>query len=123
MVILGFRAGGTQRLVRLVGLAKAKELIYTARICSPAEAEKIGLLNYAVADTSSMDKALELSREIAARGPIAIRQAKVALDCGSQVELDSALTIEQLCYAPVLNTQDRLEGLQAFREKRSPQYK
>ncbi|KAJ1968785.1 hypothetical protein IWQ62_001030 [Dispira parvispora] len=116
-------AGGTQRLPRLIGLSKAKELIYTAHICHADEAERIGLLNYAAPQESSYDKALELGRRIIPKGPIAIKMAKQALDQGVQLDLNSALTVEQLCYAQVIPTEDRLEGLRAFREKRTPVYK
>ncbi|RKP40038.1 enoyl-CoA hydratase [Dimargaris cristalligena] len=116
-------AGGTQRLSRLIGLAKAKELIYTAQICNATQAQSIGILNHAVPEESSYEKALEISRNIIPRGPVAIRMAKQALDCGVQLDLTSGLTVEQLCYAQVLPTTDRIEGLTAFREKRTPIYK
>ena len=67
--------------------------------------------------------ALELAREINPQGPIALRMAKQAINSGSEVDLGTALAIEQLCYAQVIPTKDRLEGLQAFKEKRKPVYK
>ncbi|TPX39386.1 hypothetical protein SeLEV6574_g07254 [Synchytrium endobioticum] len=114
-------AGGSQRLPRLIGIAKAKELIYTCKTLDNVEALALGIVNHAVA-TSAYDKALEIAREILPHGPIAVRMAKVAIDRGSQVDLATGLAIEEACYAQVLPTEDRLEGLKAFREKRTPVY-
>eukprot|EP01104_Vermistella_antarctica_P009750 TRINITY_DN2532_c0_g1_i1.p1 TRINITY_DN2532_c0_g1~~TRINITY_DN2532_c0_g1_i1.p1 ORF type:complete len:321 (-),score=39.01 TRINITY_DN2532_c0_g1_i1:46-951(-) len=117
-------AGGTQRLPRLIGIARAKELIYTGKRLNGAEAFKIGLVNDNDTDTDSMPKALELARSIShGKGPVALRMAKLAIDNGMQTDLATAMAIEQQCYAQVIPTQDRLEGLAAFREKRSPVYK
>jgi len=113
-------AGGTQRLPRIIGVARAKELIMTAKVLSGEEAERIGLVNHVVEEP--FKKAMELARAIVKNGPIAIRLAKIAIDAGSQVELASALAIEQQCYAQVVPTKDRLEGLKAFAEKREPIY-
>ncbi|KND04522.1 uncharacterized protein SPPG_00251 [Spizellomyces punctatus DAOM BR117] len=115
-------AGGTQRLPRLIGIPKAKELIFTARTLNSEEAEKIGLVNHATAG-SAYNKALELARQILDKGPVAIKMAKLAIDKGSQVDISSGLAFEQTCYAQVIPTEDRLEGLAAFREKRDPIYK
>ncbi|KAI6192667.1 hypothetical protein M3Y94_01324400 [Aphelenchoides besseyi] len=114
-------AGGTQRLSRLVGPALAKELIFTAKVLSGTEAKSIGLVNHVVEDPNK--KAKEIARDILKTGPISIRVAKIAIDQGSEVDLNSGLTIEQQCYAQVINTKDRIEGLQAFAEKRAPQFK
>ena len=119
-------AGGTQRLSRLIGVARAKELIYTARRIDAATAAKYGLVQHIVneSDESALDKALELAWEIAKNGPVAIQAAKWAMDRGLEAEnMDAALEIEKQAYAKVLPTQDRLEGLTAFKEKRPPEYK
>ncbi|CAJ0587905.1 unnamed protein product, partial [Mesorhabditis spiculigera] len=120
-------AGGTQRLTRIVGVAKAKELIFTAKIIGATEAAEIGLVNAAVAKGSdgqgAYAKALEMAREILPRGPIAVKVAKIAVDTGSQLDLQSGLLLEQQCYAQVIPTRDRIEGLAAFAEKRKPHYK
>lgn len=120
-------AGGTQRLPRIVGPAMAKELIFTGRVIDGAEAFKLGLVNRVVAQNQEGDaaygKALELAKEILPQGPIALRMAKTAIDRGIEVDLDTGLTIEEFCYAQVIPTKDRLEGLMAFKEKRSPRYK
>ncbi|KAF9542255.1 hypothetical protein EC957_002207 [Mortierella hygrophila] len=116
-------AGGTQRLPRLIGIPKAKELIYSSKILNSAAAKDIGILNHAVTEESGYNKALEVAREILPMGPIAIRMAKQAIDKGTQFEIDSGLEYEQACYAQIMPTEDRLEGLASFREKRKPVYK
>lgn len=116
-------AGGTQRLPRLIGKGRAKELILTARRIDANEAEVIGLVEYNVHYSGLMDKALELARQIAKNGPIAVRQAKLAIDKGFDVDLNTGLAIEQNAYEITIPTKDRLEGLQAFKEKRPPIYK
>ncbi|KAL9960723.1 hypothetical protein ACROYT_G034213 [Oculina patagonica] len=119
-------AGGTQRLPRLVGVSKAKEMIFTGRMISGSEAAEIGLADYAVEQNEDGDaayqKALTLAEEILPRGPVAVRMAKLAINKGFQVDLNSAMSFEEGCYAQVIPTKDRLEGLRAFKEKRTPQY-
>lgn len=116
-------AGGTQRLPRLVGIAKAKELIYTARRIDAQTAHSIGLVNEVVDATELMVRTNEVAAEIAANGPVAVRQAKLAIDRGADVDLATGLQIESLAYEVVIPTEDRMEGLAAFAEKRKPQYK
>ncbi|KAF8948881.1 hypothetical protein BGZ47_001609 [Haplosporangium gracile] len=116
-------AGGTQRLPRLIGIPKAKELIYSSKILNSAAAKDIGILNHAVTEESGYNKALEVAREILPMGPLAIRMAKSAIDKGTQFEIDSGLEYEQACYAQIMPSEDRLEGLASFREKRKPVYK
>ncbi|HEU4962529.1 MAG TPA: enoyl-CoA hydratase [Bacilli bacterium] len=116
-------AGGTQRLPRLIGVAKAKELILTARRIDAAEAERIGLVNHVVAFDDLLAKSYEIAREITKNGPLAIRQAKLAINKGVEVDLATGLSIEQNAYEVIMPSQDRLEGLQAFKEKRPPVYK
>ncbi len=114
-------AGGTQRLPRLVGRAKAKELIFTARRLGAREA-----LDYGIADRvteGALAGALALAREILPHGPVALRAAKEAIDRGLDADRDRGLAIEGECYARVIPTRDRLEGLAAFREKRPPVYR
>lgn len=116
-------AGGTQRLPRLIGVAKAKELILTARRIDATEAERIGLVNYVVAQEELLEKAYSLAREITNNGPLAVRQAKLAINKGTEVDLATGLAIEQNAYEVIIPSQDRLEGLRAFKEKRPPVYK
>ncbi len=116
-------AGGTQRLPRLIGLGKAKELIFTAKRLSAEEAEAIGLLEYVVPRIQLFDKAMELAANIAKNAPLALIQAKTAINKGLEVDLATGLKIEELAYNALIPTEDRLEGLRAFAEKRTPQYK
>lgn len=116
-------AGGTQRLPRIVGKARAKELVFTARRIDAAEALAIGLATHVVPHLSLLDEARALARAIAKNGPVALRAAKRAIDRGMEMDLDNALVFESTCYELVIPTEDRLEGLAAFREKRPPVYK
>jgi len=120
-------AGGTQRLPRLVGPAIAKELIYTAKIMDGTEAAQLGVVNRSVPQNeegnAAAQAALELAKKIIPNGPIGVKMAKAAINKGLEVPLESGLAFEQACYAQVIPTKDRLEGLAAFREKRTPEYK
>lgn len=115
-------AGGTQRLPRLIGIGKAKELIYTARRLSAIEAQKYGIVEYVVTKEALYDQALALAQEMAKNAPMSLRQAKVAINQGLEVDLLTGLKIEELAYDGLLHTEDRVEGLRAFQEKRMPQY-
>ncbi|MDQ0201462.1 enoyl-CoA hydratase [Neobacillus ginsengisoli] len=116
-------AGGTQRLPRLVGKGRAKELIFTARRIDAEEAKEIGLVEYVESPESLLEKAIEIAGQIVRNAPIAVRQAKFAIEKGFDVDLTTGLAIEQNAYEVTIPTKDRLEGLQAFKEKRSPAYK
>ena len=120
-------AGGTQRLPRLIGIPKAKELIFTAKKLTAEEANQYGLLTRYVTsftDTKTLfQSTLDFASEIIVNGPIAVRAAKEAIDKGIEVDLQSGLAIEALSYAQVIPTSDRIEGLTAFKEKRKPIYK
>ncbi|XP_051794918.1 methylglutaconyl-CoA hydratase, mitochondrial [Acanthochromis polyacanthus] len=119
--------GGTQRLPRAIGMSLAKELIFAARVVDGTEACRLGLVSHSVEQNNSADaaylRALELAREINPQGPIAVRMAKLAINQGIEVDLSTGLAIEEACYAQVIPTKDRLEGLAAFKEKRRPHYK
>jgi enoyl-CoA hydratase/carnithine racemase len=115
-------AGGTQRLPRLVGKARAKDLILTGRKVGAEEAERIGLVNRVVPPEGLRAAALALAGAIAANGPVAVRAAKEAVDRGCELPLARGLEHEARCYERVLGTQDRLEALAAFAEKRAPRY-
>lgn len=115
-------AGGTQRLPRIIGRARAKELIYTGRRIDGEQAEAIGLVNHCVQAGNAYQKAVDIAQEITKQGPLAVRLAKVAIDRGSEVDTASGMIIEEACYAQVLKSKDRLEGLAAFAEKREPGY-
>ncbi|VEN72881.1 putative enoyl-CoA hydratase/isomerase YngF [Candidatus Desulfarcum epimagneticum] len=116
-------AGGTQRLPRLVGRGKAKELIFTGRRVGAGEALEIGLVNRICEPESLLDEAREMAAMICETGPIAIEQAKYAINYGLETDITTGLAIESNAYWTVIPTEDRLEGLAAFREKRKPVYK
>jgi enoyl-CoA hydratase/carnithine racemase len=115
-------AGGTQRLPRLVGRARAKDLILTGRRIDVVEAERIGLVDRIAPAGQLRETALALARQIADNGPVAVRAAKAAIDEGCDLPIAQGLEVEARCYERVLPTQDRLEALAAFAEKRKPRY-
>lgn len=116
-------AGGTQRLPRLVGKGIAKELILTARRVKADEALGLGLVNRVVPAQQVLDASLALAEQIAANAPIALAQAKAAIDYGMEADLATGLAIESNAYQVLIPTKDRLEGLEAFKEKRKPNYR
>ncbi|MFP3981853.1 MAG: enoyl-CoA hydratase-related protein [Desulfobacterales bacterium] len=115
--------GGTQRLPRLVGRGKAKELIFTGSRVNGKQALEIGLVNRVCEPEKLMDEAMNLAETICEAGPIAIEQAKYAIDAGMETDLHTGLAIESNAYWITIPTEDRTEGLTAFREKRKPVYK
>lgn len=116
-------AGGTQRLPRLVGKGKAKELIFTGRRIGAEEALNIGLVNKICDQKALMNEATAMAEMICEAGPVAIEQAKYAINYGLETDLHTGLSIESNAYWVTIPTEDRLEGLAAFREKRKPVYK
>jgi len=116
-------AGGTQRLPRLVGKGKGKELIFTGRRIGAEEALEIGLVNKVCEPGKLLDECLEMAAMICEAGPVAIEQAKYAINYGLETDLHTGLAIESNAYWVCIPTEDRLEGLNAFREKRKPVYK
>ncbi len=116
-------AGGTQRLPRLVGKGKAKELIFTGRRIDAAEALDIGLVNHIYPLDQLMQEGRKLAALIGEGGPIAVQQAKKAINLGLETNLSEGLKIETDAYWVCVPTEDRLEGLAAFKEKRKPVYK
>jgi enoyl-CoA hydratase/carnithine racemase len=116
-------AGGTQRLPRLIGRAKAKELIYTGRRLTAQDALDIGLVNKVCEPKSLLDECRKMAEEMCLAGPLALEQAKKAIDCGLDTDLHTGIAIETDAYRVLIPTEDRLEGLAAFREKRKPEYK
>lgn len=114
-------AGGCVRLPRLVGVAKAKELIFTAAKLTAAEALQIGLVNRVVPADRLLATAREMAERIAAQGPLAVRAAKRAINGAAALEAGLALEFE--AYQSIIPTQDRQEGLRAFAEKRPPVYR
>lgn len=115
--------GGTQRLARLVGEGRAKELVLTGERISAEEAYRIGLVNRVVPGSELMDACRQLAAKILAASPIGVRQAKKAIHEGLQVSLDQGLAIEAEAWLVNFATEDRREGLGAFLEKRKPQFR
>ncbi len=115
-------AGGTQRLPRVVGLARAKDMIFRARRISADAGLEYGIFTEVVEPDDLVNRANEIAMEISANGPVALAQAKYAINKGSEVSLPVGLAIESNAYAVTIPTKDRIEGLTAFREKRKPQY-
>ena len=116
-------AGGTQRLPRLVGKGKAKELIFTGQRLDAQEALKIGLVNKICDQKDLSDECKKMADMICETGPIAIEQAKFAINYGIETDIQTGLAIESNAYWVCIPTEDRLEGLAAFKEKRKPVYK
>jgi enoyl-CoA hydratase len=113
-------AGGTQRLSRLIGEMKAKELIFTARKISAEKAYELGILTALETKENVMAACKELAEEILQNAPIAVRQAKYAIQHGSSTDLQTGLAIESKAYEVTIPTKDRVEALNAFSEKRKP---
>jgi enoyl-CoA hydratase/carnithine racemase len=112
--------GGTQRLPRLVGVARAKDLVLTARRVPAAEALAMGLVSQIVPAGRLLEVAAALAETIARNAPVSLRQAKRAIDGGFHLPLEEALALETRMYQECLGTKDRLEALRAFAEKRPP---
>ncbi|OHR72289.1 enoyl-CoA hydratase [Bacillus sp. HMSC76G11] len=114
-------AGGTQRLPRIIGEAKALELILTARKITSVQALEYGLVSKTAPDV--MAAAIELAEEMLKNGPIALQQAKFSIKQGMNADLQTGLHIERKAYEITIPTEDRLEALAAFSEKRKPVFK
>jgi enoyl-CoA hydratase/carnithine racemase len=116
-------AGGTQRLARLVGMSKAKEMVFLGDPIGAAEAYRIGLVNKVVPVDSLLDEAKAWGKKLSALPPIGLQMAKQAMDKGYDLSLQNGLTIERLAFANLFGTEDQKEGAKAFVEKRKPEYK
>ena len=114
--------GGTQRLARIVGLGKAKELIYTGRIMKADEALNIGLVNKVVEIDKLMEEAKAMANQIASNAPIAVKLCKVAINRGMQCDIDTALMYEAEAFGECFSTLDQKEGMTAFVEKREKNF-
>lgn len=119
-VIPGF--GGTQRLPRLIGLARAKELILLGEIIDAQTAYDLGLVNRVVPAGEAEAAARRLAETLASRGPIAVREAKGVLDTALAAPLDEGISAELAASERVFSTDDMLEGVEAFLEKRTPRF-
>ena len=110
--------GGTQRLPRIVGAAKAKELIFTGRIVTAQEALGIGLVNEVVAGDELLGRALEMAGKIASNSQIAVRQSKLAINKGAQCDLQTGIAYETQAFALCFSAKDQKEAMTAFVKKR-----
>ena len=119
-VTLGITPGfsGTVRLPSIVGIAKAKELIFTGKIIDATEALNIGLVNMVVPAESLMEKAKEMALTIASNSPTAVKYSKISLNTTSKMATQEAIKMENILFALCFSTQDQKEGMQAFIEKR-----
>lgn len=115
--------GGTQRLSRLAGRAVAKELIITGDMITATEAKELNIVNKVIPDAEFMNFIKNLAKKIASKAQVAVRAAKTAIDKGYQMSLRDGLAFEAKCFGEVCNTEDKNEGVKAFIEKRTPQFK
>jgi len=114
--------GGTQSLPRLIGRHRAKEMIFTARRISVDEALRLGLVNHVVESARLLERANELAQEIMRNSPFAVRQAKWAIDHGTDAAFEDGLEREHEAYMRAIGSEDRQEGIAAFNEKRPPRF-
>jgi enoyl-CoA hydratase len=114
--------GGTQLLPRIIGAPAAKEMIFTGRRVDAHEAKTLRLVNHLVPRGQARPKALEIAATIAANGPVAVRQAKKAINWGSETDLETGMALAIEAYNNTVTTDDRLEGVRAFNEKRKPRF-
>lgn len=115
--------GATQRLQRLVGVGRAKELIFTGDIIEAREAERIGLLNKVFPAKELMAKTMEIAKKICSKGPLALKMAKMSINMGMETGLNIGLGYEKLARTLVHGSEDRVEGMRAFIEKRKAGFK
>lgn len=115
-------AGGTQRVARLIGKAKAVELILTGKILNAKEAANIGLVTEVVAKDELRESTETIVKTILSKGPLALRLAKLSIQYGTETDLNTGLLIEKLSQAILFGTEDKNEGTGAFLEKRKPNF-
>jgi enoyl-CoA hydratase len=115
--------GGTQRLARAVGAGLAKDLILTGRTIDAAEALRIGLVSAVYPAAELLDRVLETAAELAEKSPVALSAAKDAANRALQGDLGAGLSYEAILFAALFATEDQLEGMRAFTEKREPDFK
>jgi enoyl-CoA hydratase len=116
-------AGGTQRLARVVGVGRAKELTLTGRVIDAYEAEQIGLVNRVAGTGHAREAADEIAAEVAERGPLAVREVKRLIDQSTELDIDAGIAAEIDASERVFNSEDMREGVRAFFDKRPPKYR
>jgi enoyl-CoA hydratase/carnithine racemase len=115
--------GGTQRLARVLGKQRTMELVITGRRIDAREAASLGIVNAVVSKREWLDQALELARRVASRPPIAARLAKQAVIAADETALSAGIEVERRLYELTMATEDRIEGMDAFLEKRRPEFR
>lgn len=115
-------AGGIQRLPRLIGTAHAKEIIFSGNNIDAYTASSLGLVNRVVADEELQDEAYKMAEKIAAKPPLAVRMAKRTVNTGINLDITSGIELEAVSWSDLFATQDQKEGMQAFLEKRKPEF-
>ena len=115
--------GGTQRLPRKIGVSKAKELIFSARVISAQEAYELGIVDKLVAPEELMDKVMEIMASFTKNAPIAVANCKKAIDEGYQLDIDGGVKTESKWFGKCFATEDQKEGMGAFLEKRPAEFK
>ena len=115
--------GGTQLLARRIGIGRAKELVLTSKRIGGAEAADLGVVNRVVERQALAAATAELAREVCASSPVGVREAKRALDRGFSLPLEDAIDVEELAWRRAVASEDRVEGIAAFNEKRDPIWK
>lgn len=115
-------AGGTQRLPRLIGAARAKELIFSGDFVNAEEAWRVGLVNKVVPAEKLLDEAKRIARRFTRNGAMALRMAKSSINEGQQMDLKAGLQYENKCFSILFSTEDQKEGMKAFSEKRRPNF-
>jgi enoyl-CoA hydratase len=119
-IIPGF--GGTQRLPKVVGMGKAKEMIFTGKVIDAIEAERIGLVNKVVPVEELLKSAVEMANEIASKSGLALKQAKDCINKGFEEPVETGVVIERNAFSLCFSTEDQKEGMTAFLEKRKPEF-
>ena len=115
--------GGTQRLTRLLGKARAKEIIFSGEMFDATRALAIGLINRVCPPEELMEEAVNLAKTIMSKGPVALELAKKSIEKGFDMDLDKALLLERSLFAQCFDTEDQKEGMSAFIDKREPDFK
>jgi enoyl-CoA hydratase len=115
--------GGTQRLTRLIGRTKAKELVFTGRMIDAKTAEQLGIVNMVVPPDKFRETVKQFANELAQKAPVALKVAKALINKGAEIGLESALALEREGFGVVASTEDLQEGVSAFTEKRKPTFK
>jgi enoyl-CoA hydratase len=115
--------GGTQRLPRLIGKGKAKEMIYTGKMVTAQEAFQMGIVNRVFVPASLMEETKKVAAQIAGNGPMGVKLAKMVVDTGFNMDLSEACSLESSAFGLSFSTQDQKEGMKAFLEKRKPNYR